>query len=137
LFILEWTIMGEVMKNLHVWVDYQPRLYEDLILRVLQLVDQKEAGVSLTLHAGKLEEHPGDLPLIDVIVHSTDQMISSPGIPECASQATWIAFSPKGHQGWMRPNPQCAWELIRPFGIDQLLRELLWRAKQTQEPVLS
>ena len=121
------------MKNLHIWIDYRPRLYQELILRALHQIDQIEGGNKLTLHSGRLEDYPDDQPPIDIILHSMDQIIDCPDTPDqadCSSLALLIAFSPKGIQGWRRLTPESKWELIRPFGLQCLLDEVFERANQ-------
>jgi len=122
------------MKNLHVWIDYHPRLYQDLIVRVFHHINQSEIGVNFILHSGCLQDHRGEQPHIDVILHSLDRIIDRPDIPnqpDWSSQAILIAFSPKGNQGWRRLTPSSQWELIRPFGLQCLLVELLDTAMKT------
>ena len=125
--------MGDELKNLHVWLDYQPRLYQDLILRVLHHINQSGIGVNLVLHSGCPEDQRGEQPPVDIILQSLDQIMDRPdrfNQDDSLTQVIRIAFSPKGNQGWMRQTSNNQWELIRPFGLQRLLDELLERANQ-------
>jgi hypothetical protein len=110
-----------------IYLHYEPKLYSDLIQQVFQnigqevivgigdaesnsrrlVMDKPECGEFLLLSLENLE-----VPLGDQVTNL---------MPD----ATIIAFSPSGEFGYRRLPGETKWEEIRPFGIAELLNEVL------------
>lgn len=108
-----------------VWINYKPRIYTDIfkyIFSTMGLVEVVEfpraAQGSQALDEGKA---------IDVVLLSLDGLGNpDPDVPdECLKEAKVIAFSTKGDFGLRRMPGKTNWEELRPFGLKQLMDELV------------
>jgi hypothetical protein len=109
-----------------VWILYEPQIYCDLFARLLrctgriEVIGFKDAGVNGS------ENRNGAPGPVDVIIFALD----SQGEPDLASlpqppaDAKLLAFSSKGDYGLRRLPGEKAWEEVRPFGLEQLIREV-------------
>jgi hypothetical protein len=110
------------MPKLRVWINYQPRIYSDIlkeVLRTLALIDVVEVSTG----ARSAEENPIS---VDIALLSLDGL-RQPELdllPDRLREAKVIAFSPKGDFGLKRLPGRNNWEEVRPFGMQQLFEEL-------------
>jgi hypothetical protein len=125
--------METASKNLHLWIDYRPRLYQDLLVGFFRQMERRETSVNITLHTGDFEKHLTDQERVDVLVLSLDRIEPQNRLADAGffPETRLIAFSPKGNQGWKRLGLSRQWELVRPFGLQNLLNEVLELAKQS------
>jgi hypothetical protein len=115
------------MTTARVWIQYHPRLYLELFTRVLKALEPVEVvGYSHPSSSHRLSK--GINPKqVDVILIPLDEQ----GHPELESlplphsETKLIAFSPKGDRGLRRLPGRTDWEEVRPFGLVQLVREVL------------
>jgi hypothetical protein len=115
------------MKSLCVWIDYQPGLYQDLLLKYFQYLNQDLMGIKLVLNAGSVEKSAPIKQPIDIFILSIDKFDPEKTLAfHSRSPLTkLVVFSPKGNQGWRCITQQADWELIQPFGLMRLSYEVL------------
>jgi hypothetical protein len=108
-----------------VWINYKPRIYTDIFkylfttMGLIEVVEIPPAGQDFReISVGKD---------IDVVLLSLDGLGQpDPEVPaERLKEAKVIAFSPKGDYGLRRMPGKTNWEELRPFGLRQLMDELL------------
>jgi hypothetical protein len=121
------------MTTSRVWIQYHPRLYLELFTRVLKSLEPVEVvGSSHPSSSYRLSEGL-DPNQIDVVLIPLNEQ----GHPELEAlpvplpETKLIAFSPKGDRGLRRLPGRTDWEEVRPFGLVQLVREVLGGAKPT------
>jgi hypothetical protein len=121
------------MTTARVWIQYHPRLYLELFTRVLKALEPVEVvGYSHPSSSNWLFEgiNPNQ---VDVILIPLNEQ----GYPELESlplplpDTKLVAFSPKGDRGLRRLPGRADWEEVRPFGLVQLVREVLGESKPT------
>ena len=113
-----------MMENLRVCVVYLPWLYTDIFQQLFQRFE----------HVTIIENQYQDLhPHIkrkmswdqaDILILSLDSQ-GSPEIelhPQQMQKTLLIAFSPHGDYGLQRRPNESHWEIVRPFGFEQLLQ---------------
>jgi hypothetical protein len=111
---------------------YEPRLYSDLIndlIVQLGLIDIVEITEINSPPPEKNPESNGD---IDVVILPLDGN-GKPKVsllPEDITNAKLVAFSPDGTLGMRRMPGENEWIEVRPFGLSQLIVEVL-RANPT------
>ncbi len=115
------------MSTSRVWIQYHPRLYLELLTKVLKSLEPIEVvGYSHPSSSHWLSKDI-DSDNIDVILIP----INEQGYPELEAlpfpfpETKLIAFSPKGDRGMLRLPGRVEWEEVRPFGLVQLVREVL------------
>ena len=115
------------MSTSRVWIQYHPRLYLELFTRILRSLELVEVvGYSHPSSSHWLSEGI-DSNQIDVILIPLNEQ----GYPELEAlplpfpETKLIAFSPKGDRGLRRLPGRMDWEEVRPFGLVQLVREVL------------
>jgi len=106
---------------------YEPRLYSDLInelidqlglLDIVEVTDSKDLGESNDSH------NKDD---IDVVILPLDES-GEPKVsllPDFMPDAKLVAFSPDGTRGLRRMPGELEWAELRPFGLSQLIVEIL------------
>lgn len=106
---------------------YEPRLYSDLINELIDqlgLLDIVEVTDSNDLDAENGGHNNDD---IDVVIlpldDSGDPKVSL--LPEFMPDAKLVAFSPDGSRGLRRMPGEHDWIELRPFGLSQLIVEIL------------
>jgi hypothetical protein len=109
-----------------VWILFEPRIYSDLFARLLKctgMIEVLDWKSSSDLHSGAQNGGPGP---VDVIILSLDAQGEPElaGLPQPPVEAKLLAFSPKGDYGWRRLPGEKTWEEVRPFGLDQMMREV-------------
>lgn len=103
---------------------YEPRLYSDLINELIEqlgLLDIVEITDNLPTSHSELAED------IDVVILPLDGdgEPKTSLLPECLPQAKLVAFSPDGSLGLRRMPGEDEWIEMRPFGLSQLVVEIL------------
>jgi hypothetical protein len=121
------------MTTSRVWIQYHPRLYLELFTRVLKSLEPVEVvGYSHPASNFRLAESI-NLNQIDVILIPLNEQ----GYPELEAlpvilpDTKLVAFSPRGDRGLRRLPGSTDWEEVRPFGLVQLVREVLGGSKPT------
>ena len=115
------------MTTARVWIEYHPRLYLELFTRVLKALEPVEVvGYSHPSSSQRLSEvlNPNQ---IDVILIPLDEQAHPElaSLPVLLPETKLIAFSPRGDRGLRRLPGRTDWEEVRPFGLVQLVREVL------------
>lgn len=108
-----------------VLINYKPRIYTDIFkhlfttMGLIELVEIPAAGQNFReMETGK------DIDVVLLSLDSLDQ--PDPEMPaEQLKGAKVIAFSPKGDYGLRRMPGKTNWEELRPFGLRQLMDELV------------
>lgn len=114
------------MTIARVWILFEPQIYCDLFTNLLQRTGWIEVVNSRGPAGNHHEAGNGEPELVDVIVFSLDAR-GQPhlaGLAEPPPGAKLLAFSPKGDLGYRRLPGEETWEEVRPFGLDQLIREV-------------
>ncbi|HUV29072.1 MAG TPA: hypothetical protein VMW34_17050 [Anaerolineales bacterium] len=106
---------------------YEPRLYSDLInelidqLGLLDIVEVTDNQNITGSNGSQLSED------IDVVIlpldESGDPKVSL--LPQFMPGAKLVAFSPDGSRGLRRMPGELDWVELRPFGLSQLIVEIL------------
>ena len=113
------------MSNLKVLISYSPRLYGELFSTVLKSL----CGIDI------IETSPNSTRLwvnrsdADIIITSLDEL-GKPTIdinPSELARSKVLAFAPDGRVGLRRMPGSKRWEEISPFGLDQLIREVIYK----------
>jgi hypothetical protein len=119
------------MTTSRVWIQYHPRLYLELFTRVLkslepvEVVGSSHPSTSFQLSDG-IDPNQIDVILIPLNEQGYPELEA---LPVLLSATKLIAFSPKGDRGLRRLPGRTDWEEVRPFGLVQLVREVLGGAK--------
>ena len=112
------------MSNPRVLIFYSPRLYAELFSSVLkslcgiEIIESNHDPSSLM--SGRSEP--------DIIITSLDDR-GRPDVdilPPQAPKSKVLAFSPTGKIGLKRMPDSKQWEEISPFGLEQLIREVIY-----------
>ena len=108
-----------------VWINYKPRIYTDIFKYLFSTMGLIEV-VEISAASQDLREVNGGKD-IDVVLLSLDSL-GQPDLEIPADrlkEAKVIAFSPKGDYGLRRMPGKTNWEELRPFGLKQLMDELV------------
>lgn len=104
---------------------YEPRLYSDLIN---ELIDQLGLLDIVEVTDGKSGDHSVSThQQVDVVILPLDDS-GQPKVsllPDFMPDAKLVAFSPDGTRGLRRMPGEFDWMEIRPFGLSQLIVEIL------------
>jgi hypothetical protein len=106
---------------------YEPRLYSDLINELIDqlgLLDIVEVTDSKDLDEANGSQTKDD---IDVVILPLDES-GEPKVsllPGFMPDAKLVAFSPDGTRGLRRMPGELEWVELRPFGLSQLIVEIL------------
>jgi hypothetical protein len=104
---------------------YEPRLYSDLIN---ELIDQLGLLDIVEVTDGKSGEQTTNFhQQVDVVILPLDDS-GHPKVsllPDFMPDAKLVAFSPDGTRGVRRMPGELDWVEIRPFGLSQLIVEIL------------
>ena len=113
------------MQSLNIWIDYHPRLYQDLLSKVIGHVGQQTQRPKINIINGLITNHPF-LQRIDVALLSPDKLENDYPLPLTSfwEGSKLISFSPVGVYGWILQHRVGRWELIYPFGLRNLLSEV-------------
>jgi hypothetical protein len=105
---------------------YEPRLYSDLINELIDqlgLLDIVEVTDSKDLEDSNVTQYNN----IDVVILPLDDL-GEPKVsllPDFMPDAKLVAFSPDGTRGLRRMPGEIDWVELRPFGLSQLIVEIL------------
>ncbi len=106
---------------------YEPRLYSDLINELIEQLGLLDI-VEITDNVCEGELRDSDFrDDIDVVILPLDGN-GEPKmslLPNFASQAKLVAFAPDGSLGYRRMPGEDDWVEMRPFGLSQLIVEIL------------
>lgn len=115
------------MTNARVWILFEPAIYADLFQGIFEGLERVE--VIRTIDPG---DHPANETClqegnIDVIVLPLDEQGQprTEMLPDLDLRAKVVAFSPDGKRGLRRLPGENCWEEMRPFGLADLLFEVL------------
>jgi hypothetical protein len=112
------------MMTTRVIIDCRLQLYTDLITRAVDSLAWIE--VVDNSFNGKSREGWGKIGEVDVVVFTLEDSDSpdDPPIPGALEEAKLLAFSPNGDHGFIRSPGETMWEEVRPFSLDDLVREV-------------
>lgn len=114
------------MTTSNVLIHYKPQLYADLFARIFQSIGSVEVREypSLDFGPGERDTVPEQ---VDVIVLSLDDEGQPDflSLPEMLTTAKMLAISPSGENGYRLLPGQDIWEEIHPFGLEQLIDEVV------------
>lgn len=112
------------MNKRRVSIRYKPRLYADLLDKIFR----SYRGV-LLIENGQAEAHsgPDSTECVDVVILSIGRQeeLEQELYPAPPAQAKIVAFPVQGNIGYRRMPGKKYWEKIVPFGMRQLLDEVL------------
>src|SRR5512136_975843 len=99
---------------IRVQVVYEPVLYSEALVRALE-------------QSGSIEVVTDPDIAVDMVIFRLDgDGQSQPGwAPAPPPNAKLIAIAATGDQGWIWLPGGSEWKVIRPFGLEQLIREVL------------
>lgn len=107
------------MTAARVWIHYHPNLYSEIFRELFQSTSLVEV----------VEQPPpeGEPRAVDVIVLSLEghEQLTREAYSRVWPQAKFLAFSPDGDYGLKRLPGEERWEEVRPFGLAQLMDEVL------------
>jgi len=121
------------MSNPKILVYYHPRLYAELFSSVLKslcgieiIESNHDSSAESIYRANRLEA--------DIIITSLDEdgQLTMNKLPAQAPRSKVLAFTPSGKLGMKRMPNSNQWEKISPFGLDQLIREVIYLIPKTQ-----
>jgi hypothetical protein len=114
------------MSNLRILISYSPRLYGELFSTVLRSL----CGIEIIETSQDPSRLWASRSEVDIIITSLDDR-GKPSIdilPTQALKSKVLAFSPTGEVGLRRMPGSKRWEEISPFGLDQLIREVIYNS---------
>jgi hypothetical protein len=114
------------MERSIIWIDYHPRLYQDLLLKVFEHVSQKRIGCKIKVMPGPFLDGHFDPRRVRVALLSLDKLGSNPHDlrSRLHEDAKLIVFPPKGTCGWVFQKHRKNWQLIYPFELSHMLLEV-------------
>ena len=115
------------MSNLRVLIYYSPRLYSELFSSVLKSICGIEV-FDMTQETISENQPRTKQPDADLIITSLDAdgKPATDQFPVKIRKSKILAFSPTGDIGLRRMPNSSQWEEISPFGLDQLIREVIY-----------
>jgi len=123
------------MVATRIYLQYEPRLYSDLIQQFFQSIGQE---VIVWISRG--EDYPVHLITTEqdcdeVLLLSLEESEEPPDdqLMNLMPHAKVIAFSPHGKFGFRRLPGETSWEEIRPFGLAELMYEVLSEGNQNNK----
>lgn len=124
------------MAIARVWIQYEPRLYSEAFVRLFELSGTVEIVMTEPGNGGDpIQREPADWAEVDIAVLSLDEdgRPEADSLPEAPPHAKVLAFSPVGNYG-LRRLPGCSeWEVVQPFGVDELIEEICGEANRRVE----
>lgn len=115
------------MTSRRVWILYEPKLYADLFRKVFEGFGSVEIIRADTGGDGETEQEIDCPEQIDIILLPLDES-GQPKLsllPGSLPEAKLLAFSPGGGKGMKRMPGETAWEELHPFGLADLMYEIL------------
>jgi hypothetical protein len=109
-----------------VWIQYEPRLYSEAFVRLFELSGTVEIVLTEPENGDEVSREPADWGEVDIAVLSLDDhgCPEIDSLPKAPPHAKVLAFSPVGNYG-LRRLPGCnEWEVLQPFGVDELIGEI-------------
>ena len=109
------------------WIHFKPRLYQDLLQRVFGTIWDVEVIEGLELRGLQDSSRNGNRSTVDVVILPLDDQ-GRPDLellPVQLSEAKLVALSPRGDFGMRRRPGENRWEELHPFGMDELVQEVL------------
>ena len=99
---------------IRVQVVYEPLLYGDVLAQVLE-------------QSGSIEVVTDPAIAVDVVIFRLDGdgQLQASWAPAPPPNAKLIAVAATGDQGWILLPGESEWSVIRPFGLDRLILEVL------------
>ena len=123
------------MVATRIYLQYEPRLYSDLIQQLFQSIGQEvivgiSRGEDYPVHLITTEQDCGEIVLL-----SLEDAEEPPGdqLVNLMPHAKVIAFSPHGKTGYKRLPGETSWEELRPFGLAELMNEVLSESNQNNK----
>jgi len=106
---------------------YEPRLYSDLINELIEQLGLLDIVEVTDNHCDDGSGEPNVQRDVDVVILPLDKEgePKTSLLPEILPQAKLVAFSPDGSRGLRRMPGEDNWVEMRPFGLSQLIVEIL------------
>lgn len=106
---------------------YEPRLYSDLINELIEQLGLLDIVEIAENHSASKSNDSHNQDDIDVVILPLDGngRPKTSLLPDYVPDAKLVAFSPDGSLGMRRMPGQGDWVEMRPFGLSQLIVEIL------------
>lgn len=115
------------MAKARVTILYEPLIYADLLRGIFEELGTIEVTRAVDQTADPFDEGLSPEEAVDVIFLPLDEE-GKPRIeilPEPQPRAKLLAFSPDGKRGLRRMPGESSWQELRPFGLADLMFEVL------------
>jgi len=115
------------MTNIRVWILYEPMIYADLFHWIFERLDMVEVIRAVDPGEKLTDREPLQEGGVDVIILPLDDQ-GQPRIdilPHPPPEAKYLAFSPDGKKGLRRLPSASSWQDVSPFGLANLMCEVL------------
>jgi hypothetical protein len=118
-----------------VWIQYEPRLYSEAFVRLFELSGTVEIVVNETANGDEVPREPADWAEVDIAVLALDDndRPEIDSLPDAPPHAKVLAFSPVGDYGLRRLPGSTQWEVMQPFGVDELIGEICGESDHRSE----
>jgi hypothetical protein len=103
---------------------YEPRLYSDLINELIEQLGLLDI-VEITDNTSLCDSNEPDEVDVVILPLDGDGEPKTSLLPEFMPEAKLVAFSPDGSLGLRRMPGEEKWVEMRPFGLSQLIVEIL------------
>jgi hypothetical protein len=109
-----------------VWIQYEPRLYSEAFVRLFELSGTVEIVLTEPENGDEVSREPADWGEVDIAVLSLDDhgCPEIDSLPKAPPHAKVLAFSPVGNYGLRRLPGSTKWEVMQPFGVEELIGEI-------------
>lgn len=113
------------MESTIIWIDYHPRIYQDLLLKVFDHFSRNNPGCRTRVIAGSLVDGAFEANKVRVALLSLDKLSGHQQDIQnrLPPDSKLIAFPPAGSCGWVLKHSSKKWEFIYPFELSWLLSE--------------
>ncbi|UCE00894.1 MAG: hypothetical protein JSV42_09330 [Chloroflexota bacterium] len=104
---------------------YEPRLYSDLINELIEQLGLLDIVEITDNHSDPGESNNQDNVDVVILPLDGDGIPKTSLLPSSINEAKLVAFSPDGTLGMRRMPGEEDWVEMRPFGLSQLIVEIL------------
>jgi hypothetical protein len=115
------------MPATRIYLQYEPKLYSDLIQQLFQDIGQEVILSKEEYNQDLVRRSENEKDCNEIVLLSLEDGEFPPGDrpEELLPHAKIIIFSPNGELGYRRLPGEKSWQEIRPFGLAELLYEVL------------
>jgi len=97
-----------------VWIAYEPLVFREALIHLLSKLDCVE-----------LVENASEKVDVGIFRLAITGQLQDFFLHKSLPQAKMIVFSPRGDQAFIRLPGETIWKMVRPFGMSQLVAEIL------------